>query len=300
MTSAPSKKVHFSCRSGCGKCCNSAPEMAISEGLRLYRDFILGIKISGARFRSGFIDASSRKRCDHLLANGGVEIVRGDEIIVYILNAVALEPSSRKRCSKLSPDMSCSIYDRRPNVCGGAPLDFFLPEDQMSIALDRAWPKTWKCDFSDAAPLLWADGRIAAGPYRDSYMAGLKATQLDKSIARFICGDDLQISYDRIADAFADNQHIIIDMSSTLFFLNSIRHNRTGLDGPDWDFWCSADIPSEVSFFEAQMSLIKDQINDNLSRKNADDRQNTAELRQMYKIYGLYLEELASGEFKNS
>ena len=121
------KTFHFECQSGCGKCCNSAPQMSIMDGMKLYEQFILTLSMTVVPEHS--ILAPSIKEI-------GQEIASEDgDISISVLYGPTLWHSAHKKCPILADDKSCSIYENRPLTCRHIPLNLFHQEKDQGRAL---------------------------------------------------------------------------------------------------------------------------------------------------------------------
>jgi Fe-S-cluster containining protein len=187
-----SKVHHFTCV-GCGRCCNSPPQMAVEEALRLYDVFPLAVQVNaypvvgGYRSR-GNENTDMRKAAEQLrdnaLALGGAHVTRTTATTyVLTLGANAIDPADEP-CPMLAADGRCTTHDRRPVMCRSVP---FNPEidPRLSIRIFRQQHQH-DCDWSTTGPVLMRDGKIADPQYAMAYAAAREAQRRDSELLRLL------------------------------------------------------------------------------------------------------------------
>lgn len=166
------RDFHFSCN-GCGKCCDSPPQLSIREMYEHLDDFVLFASIVSQPVD---IPASSRIsdiRLDigRMISQKSVELGsitffpvdqygrEGPEMLANVSGVVHKQSDSR--CPALGVDNRCSIYDTRPNTCRYVPGQHLLPRGRqdMIFRLFKDLHQT-DCDWSDKAPLVIKDGEF--------------------------------------------------------------------------------------------------------------------------------------------
>ncbi|HEV8548378.1 MAG TPA: YkgJ family cysteine cluster protein [Polyangiaceae bacterium] len=108
----------FRC-TGCGKCCNTAPELSVPELFRHQHRFIgrLGVR-----------------RVPRLARDGTFDDARSD----LLLFTHAWYDEASARCPALDADGRCAIHDdHKPLVCRIAPLDALVPDGLQHQVLER-------------------------------------------------------------------------------------------------------------------------------------------------------------------
>jgi Fe-S-cluster containining protein len=171
---------HFACTQ-CGKCCNRSPEVELSEAAGLSDVFVFRLMFrlywlpdqAGDYRRSGQGQPNrtsvffEKKRLLNTFAarKYSAKAMRDGKRIAYtkylLISALAVE-TIEAACSALS-DSRCSIYDRRPLTCRSVPLHYSRAEARAAFDLETfVGTSGYRCDTSDAAPIILEDGRIVA------------------------------------------------------------------------------------------------------------------------------------------
>ena len=175
----------FACTQ-CGKCCNRAPEVELSEAAGLSDVFVfrlmfrlywlprrlsdsleLGPKPPNAdalfyqkkRLLSAF---AARKTPVKVSRNGkAVETTK-----YFVISALALD-TSPGACAALNGER-CGIYERRPLTCRTVPFHYSRAEALAESDL-KAFLETpgYRCDSGDSAPAVLKEGRIVDAEKQD-------------------------------------------------------------------------------------------------------------------------------------
>lgn len=169
----------FAC-TACGKCCDRAPEVELSEAaaladifvfrllFRLYRlpsslrDYVdekTPSPATGEQFyqRKRLLAACAARKSRSKLARSGKLVEHDDYLIV---SALALD-SGTGACSALT-DSRCGIYERRPFACRTAPFHYSRVEASLGGYLDAfVGTPGYDCDSGDSAPVVIEHGLIA-------------------------------------------------------------------------------------------------------------------------------------------
>ncbi len=309
--------VHFAC-TACGRCCDSPPTFTLGEAMELYGDFILTIRLAGpiadARLpASSPVVTAYRVQRTHLSAHGALTFQldtaegRTYETILQIY-AGAIRAGNDDPCGMLQPDGLCGIYDRRPQRCRTVPFDYWLAEPIAvptgAQRLDAALKRGWKCDVSEAAPVVATEGVFMAGPYRDAYRDAL-ALMDQQGAALGIVAEafkrELNEKPEMVGPVVAAlGQGQAIDFSF-LMVLDGLLRMRAAMDDPanaDRDR-LRADaqamklfeaLPLREDFLRAQLALIDAAIATNLTRRRSVDRPNTDRLRALKADYAAALQ----------
>lgn len=203
--------MRFAC-TGCGKCCNRAPEMELSESLaladafvfrlmfRLYwlpqqlRDFTAGREKAGPSSvfyeKKRLLNAFAARRYPAKIWRDGKRVPYDKFLMV---SALALD-TTPGTCTQLTGS-DCRIYDRRPLSCRSVPLHYSRTEGSAGADL-AAFVSTdgYRCDTSEAAPLVLDEGRIVDPAIKAARAEALAAAQRDRrwsaAIVRRMNGDD--------------------------------------------------------------------------------------------------------------
>lgn len=130
--------ISFKCH-GCGDCCNNPPVLTVQECFDLSREFIIGLnwkavppvssglKSNGMVISSEQADAINKCYDDSYAAINGLPTGKAYLTIFPSVMDYSLDDDSG-RCSMLSADNTCSIYERRPNICKSVPFHPSMPE----------------------------------------------------------------------------------------------------------------------------------------------------------------------------
>jgi Fe-S-cluster containining protein len=304
--------VHFAC-TGCGKCCDAPPTFTIAEAMELYRDFVLTIRLAGpiinARLpASSPAVAAHRILRTHLLAHGALSFQLDTEdgqtfeatLQIY---AGAIRAGNDDPCPMLRADNLCGIYERRPQRCRTVPFDYWLPEP-VAVAngaerLAAALRRDWKCDVSDTAPVVAAQGVFTPGEYGDTYRRALALMDRQEPALGLVAEafqrelKDTPSLVAPVVNALGQGQAVDF---SFLMVLDGLLRFRAALSDP-MDFHRDklprhpasdalfAALPNREEFLRAQLPLIDHSIARNLARKRSADRPNTDRLRGLKAAY---------------
>ena len=170
----------FTC-TGCGKCCNRAPEVELGEAAALVDVFVFRLMfrlywlperlqdflVLGERSSNASAKFYGRKRLlgEFAARKWSLKVRRDGKSVAYTkflsLSALALDTSPGV-CSALSGTL-CGIYDRRPLSCRSVPLHYSRAEADADADLD-AFVSTdnYRCDTGMSARIILEDGRIVA------------------------------------------------------------------------------------------------------------------------------------------
>jgi Fe-S-cluster containining protein len=168
----------FACTS-CGKCCNRAPEVQLSEAAALADVFVFRLMfrlhwlprelrdhrepgadpaVSGAAFyqRKRLLGAFAARKSPARIVRGGKAV---DYLKYLTVSALALD-TSPGRCSALDAEL-CTIHARRPSACRSVPFHYSRPEALAESDL-KAFVETpsYRCDIGESADIVLEAGRI--------------------------------------------------------------------------------------------------------------------------------------------
>ena len=186
-------EVHrFACTQ-CGKCCNRAPEVELSEAALLLDIFVFRLMFrfywlpqqvgdyrqNGERSPNSSSVFFEKKRL--LNAFGArkypAKAQRDGKPVAYtkylVISALALD-TIEGECSALS-ESKCGIYDRRPMSCRSVPLHYSRAEANAEKDLEAfVNTRDYRCDTSGGAPIILERGRIV-DPQINAARSGAKA-----------------------------------------------------------------------------------------------------------------------------
>jgi Fe-S-cluster containining protein len=300
--------VHFAC-TGCGKCCDTPPSFTIPEAMALYRDFILTVRLAGG-VADPTLPADHPTVRPYLLQRAHMQAHGAETVALRVsptkqfeatlqIRASAVPASSDDPCPALTSEGLCSIYERRPQRCRTVPFDYDLPEPfavtNGTSRLHAALQRDWKCDVSEAAPVVAQDGRLSAGPYRDAYDTALQLMETQEPALAVIIGEfqrELAAKPALVGDvvkALSQGQSVDFSFFMVLDTLHGLKREQpkpgsTLPHGGPGDALL-ANLPELADFLQAQLALIADKIAHNLARKRPMDRLHTERLRAMQVEY---------------
>jgi len=178
------KSVHFDC-TRCGACCRASIPLGLAEALDYDDRFLLGLVFSMETWNLGdfkknrpVIPITHEEllttlafRKDKLAMDQSRDTVfqvgrvraSGERVVTFLSVAACglgdFEAGAAK-CPALGADETCSIYEKRPLGCRVFPLDPLYPEMLQNVPL-AALAKRLPCGFSDTAPPIWSEGKLA-------------------------------------------------------------------------------------------------------------------------------------------
>jgi len=176
--------IRFDCIR-CGKCCRASIPLGLAEALNYDDRFLLALVVSMETWHLG--DFSKNRpavpitqdelitalafRKDKLATDQSRDTVfqvgrvrsTGERVVTFLTAGACgigdFEGGAAK-CPALGQDDLCTIYASRPLGCRVFPLDPLYPVMLQSVPLN-ALKDRLPCDFSDKAPPILEDGRLA-------------------------------------------------------------------------------------------------------------------------------------------
>jgi len=272
----------------CGRCCNSAPTLSLRELFRHRHRFVGALTIgrvpkrrTGERWRAGgreyALDAEDVAASDALSARlfhrtGGA----GSEWIALTLQGY--DYPSLGRCAALADDGRCSVHADKPSICSAVPLDPMLPDRLQSRVLaarrdDAGWLGA-NCIVEAGAPHAAVESSfpiplVAAGQVADR--AALDAHRDALVFERAVWRDAVFAS---LTDGGQDVRHALSRLAPAGYLTVSIVPVLLAV--AQVSAYCRT---SCIEFIDAQLALIGMNIETALTRRHADDRPATRELR---------------------
>ena len=203
QASATENARRFACTS-CGKCCDSGPEMELSEATALADKFITSLCLSVWRFpltkgskrvgqqaqrqASAQTDADALEEHRRHLGHFSVrdKIDRSRERSLHLTISAMTIGRKQGRCPALV-DNRCGIYEARPLSCRAVPLHFSKPLSQLGPALDR-FVRTpgYLCDTSPNAPVVLDGERVMDPSIQQAREDALRLAKADLGWKRAI------------------------------------------------------------------------------------------------------------------
>ncbi|WP_423761412.1 flagellin N-methylase [Burkholderia sp. NLJ2] len=272
----------------CGRCCNSAPTLSLRELFRHRHRFVGALTIRrvpkrriGERWRAGgrehAFDADDVADSD-ALADRLFHRLGGANGEWVALTLQGYDYPSLGRCAALADDGRCSVHAEKPSICGAVPLDPMLPDRLQSRVLaarrdETAWlganciveagSERSAAESSFPISLVTAGqiaDRAALDMYRDA-LAFERAVWRDAVFASLVGGgQDVRDALSRLAPG----GYLTVSIVPVLLAVAPVSAHCHAL--------C-------IDFIDAQLALIGANIEAALTRRHADDRPATRELR---------------------
>lgn len=288
-----SATVRFGCRE-CGRCCGTPPQMSVKEAMRLADDFPLQASFVSIPYGMSFPGpngesmALTRARSEALggYRSSGYDVVGTQREFVTTLSADALYSGATGRCPSLRPDGRCGIYERRPAVCRYIPAQHLLPSDRQDRALEMFYrDHSGDCDWTEAAPVILKGGRIVDGPMAAALDEAEEDERRDNAVLRLLAQhghrvasieDEADLSIAGLIEASMRAPSMDVPLVVIVMFLAGLREAGMLPDGyGEFDL---------KDIARRQAEACERMIQDNLRRKNRDDRLLTAELRALKEV----------------
>ena len=285
-----SDDINFRCI-GCGKCCDSAPQLSIAEAIRLADDFPLLASVVSMRSDhnipgwKGELVEMTRRRSEELGALQTEATSSNWQTVKFAttLSAVAIQPPSTQRCSALQTDGRCGIYDRRPNVCRYVPAQHLAPKTNQQLALAIFKEKhNQDCDWSPSAPVLLADGTLVNPEMSASFTRAEQDDLRDAALLRALVDAETAFTSDSeefdildiLESAMAsEDGETRFPFAFLALLLEDLEEAGSLPDGyPPF---------SVEDIARKQAAVCQRMIAENLKRKDSRDREATAQLRHL-------------------
>ncbi|MBV9529430.1 YkgJ family cysteine cluster protein [Sphingomonas sp.] len=181
---------HFACTQ-CGKCCNRAPEVELSEAASLADVFVFRLlfrvySLPRAPERGADAEVFYQKKrllAAHAARKSPVKLMRQskpvDSTSYLLISALALD-TLPGACAALD-EGRCSIHDRRPLGCRSVPFHYSRPHG-LALADFDAFVATpgYACDTSEAGAPFLQGGRIVDAPTLQARGDALQLATIDR------------------------------------------------------------------------------------------------------------------------
>ncbi len=290
-------KVSFHC-SACGKCCNSAPLMNVSE-LFYHETLFVGclslrrVKHLRARdiFMAGNISHSLSEVDAQLLEDLSeaqlFKVEPTDSHFVSIMTQ-AMDYETLNRCPALNGTQGCSIHDnRKPTVCAMVPFDSSYPDSMQNIVLiNRRFDENCiAVGQPEGFHPVVADRKVVDQQFREN----LQRRRNDLCWEKQLWGNAVFQSLRRelfynpaqAAKIPPGNGVVLLSIIPVLQVLASISERTRGR--------CLRNVDSQIC-------LLDDKISHAISRKSAEDKQTTREFRLFKEHYLKFRKQLIAAK----
>jgi Fe-S-cluster containining protein len=289
---AAQEDFNFSCL-GCGKCCDSPPQLSVREMYKHLDDFVLHASIltqpvqvpSSLAKRIGptkaFVGQMTSKRSFELGAiTFRPQSIHGEgpEMLATVSGA-SLPFSHIRRCTALQDDNKCGIYDHRPNTCRYVPGQHLLDEDSQDVAFSifRGMHAN-DCDWSVSAPLVVKAGCMTDANMTEAFKRAEADDRMDSELLRSLldAGDvitagDGEMSIEVFVNDSLAQGEVKIPIALFTVFLQALKDRG--------ELPAHYDVPSTEEVAWRQSAVCERLIANNLAKKNKDARSHTESLR---------------------
>lgn len=190
------RERRFAC-TACGLCCNSGPEMELSEATALADKFITSLyfrvwalplpsKRAGgaAPQHSGALSEAEtleehRRQLGHFSVRDKID--RSAARSLHLTMSARTFDREQGRCPALI-DNKCGVYDVRPLSCRAVPLHFSQPDALLAPALDAFVRRPgFLCDTSASAPVVFDGERVLDASMRQAREDALHLVKADRA-----------------------------------------------------------------------------------------------------------------------
>lgn len=288
-----SEEYRFRCV-GCGKCCDSPPQLSIREMFSLIDEFVVEASLlcrptsipSSMRAKTaGFHADLAVMTSARAMELGGVVIgssgtgFKSDMQLVLTLSANVVRHSHVARCPALLGDNRCGIYEKRPSVCRYVPGQHLLHADQQhkALAVFKSM-HTNDCDWSDDAPVLVSGGRIVQPAMLEGFAQAEADETADGELLRRLLtedpmawGEGWETSMSEMLDEAKQSVEAVVPVAIFTLFLTSLR--RSGKLPKEYE------IPSAAEVATRQNAVCARLIDENIKAKHSSSKPHTERLR---------------------
>lgn len=279
-------KVSFHC-SACGKCCNSAPLMTVSE--LFYHETLFVGCLALRRIKQHRVgDIFMAGNTSHSLSKADVQLLEdvseaqlfkvgpADSHFVSIMSQ-AMDYEALNRCPALNDAQGCSIHDnRKPTVCAMVPFDSSYPDSMQNIVLmGRQFDENCiAVGQPEGFHPVVADRKVVDQQFREN----LQKRRNDLCWEKQLWGNAVFQSLRRelfynpaqAAKIPAGNGALLLSIIPVLQALAIVSERTRGR--------C-------LRYVDNQIRLLDDKISQAVSRKSAADKQTTREFRSFKERY---------------
>lgn len=289
------RDFRFSCN-GCGKCCDSPPQLSISEMYEHLDDFVMfasivsqpvnipsNTRISDVRLEIGrFISQKSVELGSITFTPVDQYGREGPEMLANVSGVVQQEHV--RRCPALTDDNRCGIYETRPNTCRYVPGQHLLPGNRQDMIF-RLFKERHQsdCDWSDEAPMVIKDGEFCDPEMSAAVMAAEADDRADAQLFERLLDLDEEIMMAGMPMRVSDGLHNAIEdfdcnipVAAFTVFLHGLR-SRDEL--PE-----TYHVPSVAEVARRQRAVCERLIERNLKKRDRAARSDTEAFRAISQI----------------
>jgi Fe-S-cluster containining protein len=273
----------FACTQ-CGKCCDRAPEVELSEAAALADIFVFRLMFRlyslprvFDRSRSDAAEVFYQKKrllSAHAACVSAKKVKRDGRPIEHLeylmISALALD-TAPGTCAALSSGR-CSIYERRPLACRTVPLHYARAEGVAESDLDAfVSTRGYRCDLSEDAPVVLESGRIVDEGTRQARSDALDLVRRDRPWKEAIVRR-MKVSSDACLPT-------LLDIEANAAFGPMTTSMRVG-----WEIAAAAGLIGERqthALLERQLATVERELD--TGRASGDDRQTLQEMSAEYR-----------------
>ncbi|TLX16074.1 YkgJ family cysteine cluster protein [Rhizobium sp. MHM7A] len=289
------RDFRFACKA-CGKCCDGPPQMSIREMYEHLDDFVLQANLMTQPVKTPFIRDRESHELTQMIANRSLELgslrhfaydsFHGDPEVLTTLSGTALGYPHKRRCTVLTSEGTCGIYERRPNTCRYVPGQHLLPPDRQDVAMKEFKARmSANCDWSDDAPLVLKDGRFLDPAISDAFAKAEADDLMDGRLLELLVetdcefGDsngDFGFSFSDLVNKSARTMQVDLPIVFFTYFMIALRD-----EGLLPDVY---NVPSPAEVASRQIAVCERLINENIRLRDREARPHTEMLREMVAI----------------
>ena len=286
-------KVSFHC-SACGKCCNSAPLMSVSE-LFHHETLFVGCLALRRVKRHSAGDVLMAGDASHFLSQEDVNLLEdlseaqlfkvgsSDRYFLSIMTQ-AMDYETLNRCPALNEAQGCSIHDNnKPVVCSMVPFDSsYLDSMQNIVLISRRFDENCiTFEQTEGSQLVVANRKVVNQQFRDALQKRRNDLCWEKQLwgntVFQALGTELFCNPAQAAKIPIENGALLMSIIPVLKVLASVSEQTRDR--------C-------LRYVDSQISLLDDKIAQAISRKSSADKQTTREFRSFKEHYLTYRSDL--------
>lgn len=300
--------VHFKCI-GCGKCCDSPPQLSIREMYNLLDDFVLEASFltkplrlpSAVRAKIGRLHARlGQMGIDRAVELGGLKSIataghfEGCEVVTT-LSAIVRGYPHKARCPALREDNSCGIYARRPSTCRYLPAQHLFARSEQRLAVDVFRSQHGQdCDWSRAAPPVLRDGVLVDDEMVQAFSTAEADEHADGQLLRLLLhrddaigGEEYNLGVSDLVERSMNDTEATIPVAFFTLFLEALKK-----DGELPSYY---DPPTAKEVACRQQAVCRRLIEANVREDACADRAHTESMRLHLDVNDQLITEISMG-----
>ena len=289
------REFRFACKA-CGKCCDGPPQMSIREMYAHLDDFVLHANLITQPVKTPAIGDRRGYELSRMIAERSLELgsVRhfaynshfGDPDVITTLSGVAVPYPHKSKCTVLTSDGKCGIYDRRPSTCRYVPGQHLIPLDRQDIAMEEFKARmSSNCDWSEDAPVVLKDGRFLDPAISAAFGKAEEDDRSDGYLLKLLMESDCEfgdpeggfgLSFSDFVQKSARSTQVDMPVAFFTYFLMALQGD--GLLPEDYE------VPSPQEVAARQIVVCERLIAENIRLRDREARPHTEMLRELVGI----------------